>query len=40
MNLYLRMEYTLSQDFAPQNPASGAADRPPRARQVRPYTGI
>ena len=26
--------------FCPQNPAPGAADRPPRARPVRPYTGI
>ena len=36
MNGYLRMEYTLFQDFARKIPRPA----PPRARPVRPYTGI
>ena len=35
INGYLRMEYTLFQDFPPKS-----TDRPPRSRPVRPFTGI
>ena len=39
INGFLRMEYTLFQDFA-RKISPGAADWSPRPRPVRPYTGI